>query len=109
MKTCFQGELKATNVMNPLIWFRLYPKKLDGTGWWYFKLNDLKLSIHSRDRVAMDTIGFVVLNPVCWSELNMVIRSSDYMETIKTERINKDMFTKPFEKVRIIGTLSVLD
>lgn len=108
------GELKATGGPNPLIWFRLYPRKLDNSGWWYYKNvgpADTKLTLHSRGKSSPEHRGFTVLDNVCWAKMNEIIRSSKTFETIKAEKYNPGLFglfSKPYHKVKTIGTLYVI-
>ena len=108
------GETKATGGENPLIWFRLYPRKEDNSGWWYYKgvgNTETKLSLHSRGKNSPDHKGFVVLDNICWAKMNEIIRSSKTFETIKAEKFNPGLFglfSKPYHKVKTIGSLNVL-
>jgi hypothetical protein len=104
------GDIKATDDANPLVWFRLYPRKISPQqSWWYFKYDNLQLSVHSKPRVSSTSAGLVVLDPACWSKMNAIISLSNYAQVIKTEKFNKDMFGKPFEKVKSIGSLTLID
>ena len=41
-----EGNVKANGGENPMNWFRLYARKEDNTGWWYYrvlKFMDLRL------------------------------------------------------------------
>ena len=107
------GELKATGGANPLIWFRLYPRKMDNSGWWHYKgieVDDAKLSIHSRAKSSRHNIGLVVLDNVCWSKMNELIRSSKSFDTIRADNYNSEtlgIFRKSYHKVKSIGLIQV--
>jgi hypothetical protein len=107
------GELKATSGANPLIWFRLYPRKLDNSGWWYYKgieSDDTKLSIHSRAKSSRNNFGIVVLDNICWSKMNDIIRSSKSFDTIKADNYNSGTFgilRKFYHKVKSVGFIQV--
>ena len=105
------GEIKATGGSNPYTWFRLYPKKEDNSGWWSYKGGsgkNTKLSIHSKAKSGVNDRGIIVVNNVCWGKLSEIIRSSETFETIKAEKFAKGIFGKPYDKVKIIGTLAVM-
>ena len=108
------GELKETSGSNPLTWFRLYPRKVDDSGWWYYKgikSDDAKLSIHSRARSSRDDFGLVVLDNVCWSKLSEIIRASKTSDTIKAEYYNPStfgIFRTLYDKVKSIGIVTIL-
>jgi hypothetical protein len=102
------GETKAANVPQPLVWFRLYPRKEDNSGWWFYELSSSnKLSLHPKEKHSINDIGYIALNPVCWSKLHAIIRASETFEIIKTEKITKKLFEKTFHKVKMIGILTV--
>lgn len=106
------GETKATGGENPMVWFRIYPRKEDNSGWWYYKgANNThsKLLIHSKDKSSKSNEGFVIDNNICWAKLHEMIRSSKSFETIKAEKFNKSRFSSPFEKVKTIGTLKIVE
>lgn len=105
------GEFKATSGPIPKIWFRLFPRKIDNTGWWYYKhmrKENKKMSLHSKDKVSEYNTGIVVVDSLCWNRMTEIIKSSSTYDFINTERYNHGIFTKPFYKVKMIGTLEIL-
>lgn len=106
------GETKATGGENPLIWFRLFPRKEDNSGWWYYKgckNTNAKLLLHPKEKHSKSNEGFIINDAICWSKLNAMIRSSKSFETIKAEKYKKGLFSSPYEKVKTIGTLTVVN
>lgn len=105
------GETKATGGENPMVWFRIYPRKEDNSGWWYYKGNKnthSKLLIHPKEKSSKSNEGFVVNDNICWAKLHEMIRSSKSIDTIKAQKFAKSLFGSPFEKVKTIGTLKVV-
>ncbi|RNA00032.1 hypothetical protein BpHYR1_025377 [Brachionus plicatilis] len=105
------GEFKATAGQIPLTWFRLFPRKIDNTGWWYYKHmreENKKMSLHSKDKVSKYNTGIVVVDSLCWNQMAQVIKSSSTFDVIQTERYNYGIFAKPFYRVKMIGTLEIL-
>jgi hypothetical protein len=103
------GETKAANVPEELVWFRLYPRKEDNSGWWYYEFHrNAKMSLHPKEKHSINDIGFIVLDRICWSKMNKVIRASETFEIIKTEKVAKELFSKSFFKVKMIGMITVV-
>lgn len=67
-----------------------------------------KMSIHSKDKVSIYNTGIVVVDSLCWNRMAEVIKSSGTFDYIKTERYNYGIFTKPFYKIKMIGTIEIL-
>lgn len=106
------GETKATGGEAPLVWFRIYPRKEDNSGWWYYKgakNTHSKLLIHPKEKHSKSNEGFLVNDNICWAKLHEMIRSSKSFETIKAEKFNKGLFSSPYEKIKTIGTLRVVE
>ena len=102
------GETKAVSVPDKLVWFRLYPRKVDNSGWWYYEFaSNAKMSLHPKEKHSIDDIGFIVFDPVCWTRMHAIIRASETYEIIKTEKFTKKLLSKSFHKVRMIGMITI--
>lgn len=103
--------MKATGGGNPLIWFRLYPRKEDNSGWWYYRGINSESSrylLQPKGKSSKTDAGYIVMNDNCWSTMNSIIKASMTRDTIKAEKYNKGLIEKPYEKTKMIGTLIVL-
>jgi len=109
-KTFAIGELKAIGGHHPVSWFRLYPRKQDNSGWWFYKStknSNAKLSIHNMEKNGKRDEGIVVKNNLCWARLIEIVRSSKTLEMIKAEKSTKSFLSAPFEKIKTIGILTI--
>lgn len=101
------GETKAVNVPQELVWFRLYPRKVDNSGWWYYKFNrNSKMALYPKEKDSINDVGFIVLDRECWSHMNMIIRAAETFEIIKTEKFSRELFAKSYYKVKMIGMIT---
>ena len=115
MKFIEKGELKSIGGTNPLMWFRLHPKKEDNSGWWYYKsVIDLntKYSIHSSEKKSTNEKGFVVLDNLCWANMTEIIKQTNTFETIKAEKFHFKSSLRVsknnFHKIKMIGVLTIV-
>ena len=79
------GEMQAVGGENPMAWFRIYPRKEDNTGWWYYqgaKNTNSKLLIHPKEKNSKSNEGFLVSDNICWAKLHEMIRTSKSFVTI---------------------------
>lgn len=67
-----------------------------------------KMSLHGRDRVSNFNTGIVIEDHQCWNRIAQVIKSSSTFDYIQAERYNSGIFSKPWFKVKMIGTLEIL-
>ena len=111
----FKGELKSIGGANPLMWFRLHPKKEDNSGWWYYKsVIDLnaKYSIHSQGKNSPNEKGFVLVDNACWAKMAPIIKQTNAHETIKAEKFRFKASLKitksNFHKIKMIGLLTIV-
>ena len=81
------GEAKAANIPQELVWFRIYPRKEDNSGWWFNEWSrGAKFSIHPKEKHSVSDIGFIVTDRICWNKMHVIIRASESFEIIKTEK-----------------------
>ena len=65
------------------------------------------MSMHNKDKVSNYDTGLVVLDPLCWNRMADIVKSSSTFDTIQAEKFNYGLFSKPFNKVKMIGTLEI--
>jgi hypothetical protein len=105
--------LKSVGGSNPLIWFRLHPRKTDNSGWWYYKgvtEANVKFSIHPKGKSSVNDMGIIVVDNICWAKMAEIIRSSKMSEKIKAEVKSKGFLSilkKDYHKIRMIGQLTI--
>lgn len=109
------SRLKESRGEKPIMWFRLYAKKPDNSGWYFFRgMNGLpmRMTIHSRQRKAKKyDQGFVVNDVECWIKLKDIILGSTKFKQIKIDKYitEEDTFTeKESRPVKTIGTLLIV-
>jgi hypothetical protein len=110
-----KGRLKESRGENPVMWFRIYARKEDKSGWYFFKGVDglpVRMTIHSKlKKVKKYDQGFVVNDIECWKRLRTIIASSNKFKQVKIERYisEEDEFTEEESRaVKTIGSLTIV-
>ena len=110
-----KGVVKSTEGKNPKTWFRLFAKKENNTGYWYYKgttNSHAKLTIHSTSKNKLNKKiekGYLVVDDDCWLKLIKVINATEKFTIIKAETFSKGSLTNTYHKVRTLGNLNVIN